>query len=140
MSNIVVKLFAASWCPHCINFKKSWESIKLEEEKMGFSTEEYDADKHKDVIEKEGIMGFPTIKIYVDKNGKEYDGPRTTNAILKTITELKENANAHEKTNTTANTNTNNDHNNDQNVLMNGGAYYKKYRKYKAKYLRSKYN
>ncbi len=66
-------------CGHCKDFQKTWDEIvNLTKNKKGIHTEQIEATQNPQRIQNDNIMYFPTIKI----NGIEYNGPRTTNAIL----------------------------------------------------------
>lgn len=124
MADVKVKLFKATWCGHCNAFKPEWDRLQKQCQELGYKAEAIDADESKDEIEKEGIRGFPTIKIYINGDGKEYEGQRSAESILSTIAKLKGEGSR-------------------PNIRLSGGGYnsgdgnyYEKYRKYKAKYLR----
>lgn len=82
-----VKLFKASWCGYCRAFKNEWELFKRASVELGIETETLDIDNedHKDEFKKEGVQGYPTIKIY--KNGKSttYRGERSAEGLLTEI-------------------------------------------------------
>ena len=69
-------------CGWCDKFKPEWAKFKPLAEKEGIKTVEVNANEQKELVEKKGITGFPTIK--VEKNGKEVDftGDRTADALL----------------------------------------------------------
>jgi len=114
-----ITLYYANWCGHCINFKPEWNKLK---DTIGgnsmysnIETKEFEQTKDNDIMEKEGIKGYPTIRI----NGKDYNGERSVSAILEKAIEES------------------------QGVNQKGGSipdddiYYKqKYLKYKTKYLK----
>lgn len=73
-------LFYASWCPHCIHFKDTWEDlyringcIKL----YAFNCAKY-SDYYSSQLKKtEAVRGFPTIAFYKGSQLIEtYQGPR----------------------------------------------------------------
>lgn len=67
-------------CGHCIKFKKEWNKlIELTKNNKDINLEQIEATENPARVQKDGIMYFPTIKI----NGKEYDGERTAEAILR---------------------------------------------------------
>ena len=69
-SSPTVSLFKAEWCGHCKNFTSTWNQLQKTNKHVKFET--FDADKHGDIIKKQNIDGFPTIKI----NGNVYHGER----------------------------------------------------------------
>lgn len=75
-----ILLYSYKECGHCKDFKKEWNKlIELTKNNMNIHTEEIELTANPARIQKDGIMYFPTIKI----NGKEYDGERTAEAILR---------------------------------------------------------
>lgn len=72
MSNTLV-LYKANWCGHCNNLLKSndWNRIikwiNTNKNKYNISLTIYDSDKHKNIIDKADIIGFPTIRL-LNKN------------------------------------------------------------------------
>lgn len=71
--------FYAPWCGHCKNLAPTYEKVatvfKSEEDVV---IANLDADKYKDLAEKYGISGFPTLKFFPkgNKAGEEYEGGR----------------------------------------------------------------
>lgn len=64
-------LFKASWCGHCQNFQQSsLPAIKeyINKNKDFFNLVIYDADENSNVMSKEGIEGYPTIRLYGGNN------------------------------------------------------------------------
>tara|TARA_X000000950_G_C13526265_1_gene501698 strand:+ start:116 stop:430 length:315 start_codon:yes stop_codon:yes gene_type:complete len=81
-----ISLFYADWCGHCKTFKPIWDALKKEFIKNNVEFKEYEDSKNEEIIKKEGIDGFPTIKIKKN-DGIEYEymGERSANAILNEI-------------------------------------------------------
>ena len=53
--NNTLYLFKAEWCPHCINFKESWDILQKDMKgKVNFIA--YDADKDKSIIKKYALI------------------------------------------------------------------------------------
>jgi thiol-disulfide isomerase/thioredoxin len=103
-----VELYYANWCGHCVKFKPKWDEISKELNSNGVETMAYEYDLFRDVMDKEDIKSFPTIKINI--NGKKFvhTGERSFEGFMKAIKQQR------------------------------GGAkleYKAKYEKYKAKYL-----
>ena len=44
-----------------------------------------DADTHKDLAEKYGVSGYPTLKIFKSGEAEEYNGPREAKGIVKFV-------------------------------------------------------
>ncbi|CAI9781733.1 unnamed protein product [Fraxinus pennsylvanica] len=71
--------FYAPWCGHCKNLAPIYEKVatafKLEEHVVIANV---DADKYRDLGEKYGVSGFPTLKFFPKHNkaGEDYDGGR----------------------------------------------------------------
>lgn len=80
-----VTLYHANWCGHCVKFQPEWKNIKAKLDQIGIEHAEFEQTADGAVMEKEGIKGFPTIKI--TKNGKtsEYEGQRNLNSILESL-------------------------------------------------------
>ena len=77
-------LFKADWCPHCINFMPTWESIKNNnKDKINFI--KYDSQENREQIKEFGVDGFPTIILKIGDKAIEYVGPRDENSILNFI-------------------------------------------------------
>lgn len=103
-----ITLYYAEWCGHCQRFKPEWERLKktAKDKYPSITVEDYEQGKNPEVMRKAGINGYPTIKV----NGKEYNGKRNAEEILKTaLSEQKGGS-------------------------RNDEYYKKKYIKYKAKY------
>jgi len=69
-------LYYANWCPHCVNFKPTWNKLK-EDLSTQVTFKEYEDGNNKAQIAAANIQAYPTIKI----NGKEYLGDRSYNAL-----------------------------------------------------------
>ena len=81
---IVVALFWADWCPHCVSFKPTFEKVasdlagtttKVTNKKLRF--EKVDCVALAPLAKKYGVQGYPTIKIIRgDDDMDEYTGSR----------------------------------------------------------------
>ncbi|KAM7481759.1 hypothetical protein LguiB_006342 [Lonicera macranthoides] len=82
--------FYAPWCGHFKNLAPTYEKVAT-----AFSMEEdvvianLDADKYKDLAEKYGVGGFPTLKFFPKNNkaGEDYDGERDLEDFVSFINE-----------------------------------------------------
>ena len=82
------KLFYTTWCPHCKNTLKEWESYKNTRPEITFSI--IDCDKEKDQAELYQIESYPTILMVVgekkyifDSNFSKDSMDKFVNTILK---------------------------------------------------------
>ncbi|KAG9156698.1 hypothetical protein Leryth_006661 [Lithospermum erythrorhizon] len=88
--------FYAPWCGHCKSlapvsslldtYEKVASAFKNEEDVV---IANLDADKHKDLAEKYGVSGFPTLKYFPkgNKAGEDYDGGRDLDDFVTFINE-----------------------------------------------------
>jgi thiol-disulfide isomerase/thioredoxin len=93
---IVVGLFWADWCPHCVRFKPTFEKVasdlsgtetKKSKKKLRF--EKVDCVALAPLAKKYGVQGYPTIKIIrSDKDMDEYEGSREENEFAKYLSTL----------------------------------------------------
>jgi thioredoxin domain-containing protein 5 len=75
--------YFAPWCGHCKKLAPTWVALGAKQTanpkvKIAF----VDCTVHRDVCQKEGVKGYPTIKLI--HNGAEaatYKGPRETSAL-----------------------------------------------------------
>lgn len=77
-------------CGHCIDFKPTWEQLKHSFQQKGIKYNEYEASKDSDVISKDNIFGFPTIRISHNGKSIDYNGERSQEAILAKIESLQQ--------------------------------------------------
>ncbi|KAF4354007.1 probable protein disulfide-isomerase A6 [Cannabis sativa] len=82
--------FYAPWCGHCKSLAPIYEKVasafKLDEDVV---IANLDADKYRDLAEKYGISGFPTLKFFPkgNKAGEDYDGGRDVDDFVTFINE-----------------------------------------------------
>lgn len=83
---LVIKLFWVDWCGHCNKFKPVWNKLKKENtEDVNYV--DVNCEKEKELSHKEGIQGFPTIRLY-DGDGhllEELEGSRDEDNIKNLI-------------------------------------------------------
>jgi protein disulfide-isomerase-like protein len=76
-------MFYAPWCGHCKTLKPKWEELMADSDAQSLaSISKVDCDANKDMAQKYGISGFPTIKFFPrgmsDINSAiEYQGDRS---------------------------------------------------------------
>jgi thiol-disulfide isomerase/thioredoxin len=85
---IKITLFHAEWCGHCVDFKPTWEKMKVDKDaNKNIEFEEYEASVLPGLPEElkkvngEEINGFPTIKINVSGKDYNYKGARSKEDI-----------------------------------------------------------
>ncbi|XP_073292481.1 protein disulfide-isomerase like 2-1-like [Primulina huaijiensis] len=82
--------FYAPWCGHCKSLAPTYEKVatafNLEEDVVIANV---DADKYKDLAEKHGVSGYPTLKFFPKNNkaGEDYDGGRDLDDFVTFINE-----------------------------------------------------
>lgn len=83
--------FFAPWCGHCKNLAPVYEELAQlfahAEDKVTIG--KVDADEHRELGQKYGVQGFPTLKWFDGKNGKpeDYSGGRDLESLAAFITQ-----------------------------------------------------
>lgn len=77
-------LFKAEWCPHCKDFKSTWNNLKSNmESKVDFVM--FDSDENAAEIKQYNIEGFPTLILKAGGKAIEYVGPRDFDSVKEFI-------------------------------------------------------
>lgn len=88
--DVLVKYYAP-WCGHCKNLAPVYEKVAdaFKDQKDKVLIAKVDADKNKELGQKAGIKGFPTLKWYAagSKEGEEFNSGRDLDSIAKLVTE-----------------------------------------------------
>jgi len=82
--------FYAPWCGHCKKLAPIWDKLAaVFKNEPNVVIASLDADKHKDLGQKFGVSGFPTIKFFPkdNKEGKPYNSGRELADLVKFINE-----------------------------------------------------
>lgn len=82
--------FYAPWCGHCKGLAPTYEKVAAAfKSEDGVVIANLDADKYKDLGEKYGVSGYPTLKFFPknNKDGEEYDGGRDLDDFVNFINE-----------------------------------------------------
>ena len=97
-NEVVLALFYADWCPHCVKFKPEWDrmtsALNETSTKKGKKVKmmKVNCEENKALASKYGIDGYPTIKVLMMDGGKEsaedYSGQRNMSAIKEYLESL----------------------------------------------------
>jgi len=82
--------FYAPWCGHCKSLAPKWEKLaQAFDGEEGVVVGKVDADAHKDLGQRFGVKGFPTIKFFPKNNkaGEDYTGGREGEDLVKFLNE-----------------------------------------------------
>jgi thiol-disulfide isomerase/thioredoxin len=84
----VIALFAADWCPHCVNYKPTWKAIQEEakakkEKRVRFVT--VDCTKSNPYKDKFDIKGYPTVLAISAAGHKDVEDRETLEGMLQSL-------------------------------------------------------
>lgn len=87
-SSPTLVLFYADWCPHCTNFKPTWENVKRILKDSDIKTMEFENDKDASEIQKvNDIKGYPELRYYPQgypsNNYVSYSGDRSEESVIR---------------------------------------------------------
>lgn len=80
---VLVK-FYAPWCPYCQDMVPAYEAAAKQVETDGLHTKlaKVDATVHRQVADKHGVEGYPTLKFFYKGVAQEYNGGRDQASIV----------------------------------------------------------
>jgi thioredoxin domain-containing protein 5 len=82
--------YYAPWCGHCKRLAPTWDQLATEAVGQGFRIAKVDCTVEKDVATKEGVRGFPTIKLLHDGKAVDtYRDERSVPAFISFVNEYK---------------------------------------------------
>jgi thiol-disulfide isomerase/thioredoxin len=111
-----VTLYHANWCGHCVRFQDDWKTISEKLKNMKVDAVSFEETANPQVMTDNKINSYPTLHIENDKGDiTPYSGERTVDSVLKTVKQLQL-----------------------QQSSDSTNIYFKKYQKYKNKYLKIK--
>jgi len=84
LHNYLLVEYYAPWCGHCKALAPKYEAAatKLKEEGSEIKLAKVDATIEKELGDKAGVRGFPTMKFYKNGNAMDYGGGRDTDKII----------------------------------------------------------
>jgi len=76
--------FYAPWCGHCKRLAPTWDELATKS-KNKFHVAKIDCTVETLICEREGIRGYPTIKLFSDGQRHDYKGSRTIEDLTKFV-------------------------------------------------------
>lgn len=90
-SKITVYNYNTSWCKYSVMFAPEWSKFETLVESLPNITAidvKCDDEANKEICDKSGVSGFPSVVIMKDNTKIDYSGPRNAEAILEFINNL----------------------------------------------------
>jgi thiol-disulfide isomerase/thioredoxin len=84
-----ITFYSMNSCPYCKKFQPEWERLVARVNDEGIVTQKFTVDDDPEEIETAKVDGFPTIRIHMNGKEIEYEGERTSDAIWKFVSGLK---------------------------------------------------
>merc|ERR1719189_346694 len=87
-SKSVFAMFYAPWCGHCKNFKPEYRKVAAAYSAVDeVAIVAVDADKYKDLAQKYGVSGYPTLKFFPKGSSEpeDYTSGRTADDVVQFI-------------------------------------------------------
>ena len=80
--------FYAPWCGHCQSLAPHWAraATMLKETQPAVTLAKLDADEHRDIAERFGVKGYPTIKWFSEGVPNDFEGGHTDSEIVAYVT------------------------------------------------------
>jgi hypothetical protein len=83
---IVVTFYYMDGCPHCVDFEPEWKKFSKQAPSLNVTTQQYEARAPE--TKAAGVSSFPTIKIKANGKTENYDGDRTSAALVTKVKSL----------------------------------------------------
>ena len=83
---IVVTFYYMDGCPHCVEFEPEWEKFSKLARGLKVTAQQYEARAPE--TQAAGVSSFPTIKIKAQGKTINYDGERTSDALVAKVKSL----------------------------------------------------
>jgi thioredoxin domain-containing protein 5 len=79
--------FYAPWCGHCKRLAPAWSqyATTVKERELPYNVAKVDCTIQKDICQKFGIRGYPTLKLLKGQDSFDYNGSRDESAFLKFV-------------------------------------------------------
>jgi thiol-disulfide isomerase/thioredoxin len=79
--------YYANWCPHCTSMQSQWDNLENHETliKKNINIAEIEESFVHKLNYKPDVLGFPTIKLYNNGEGEDFQGERSTEGMANFI-------------------------------------------------------